>query len=241
MNGPHSKKHGVPHRGGRSPARLNEHMSVDTRLAAKAILDDESVGLITQSAVTPARSGFTDWLLKARVKLTIGACLVMVLVTCLPIWFELSHRNKAKDLQASLSTQADVLFNSIGAAKLKLWFNGQNIEKLRAHYLAQRPTLLANLKADGVVLQEDDLSVRLDYENKTLLLGAKVDQGDQGVFMTWASPKNSVSVRPIPNASLGAVVDEKKDMLIIFGTMIGLFLVFVWMAPAFTRRRDASD
>jgi len=162
----------------------------------------------------------------------------MALVTLLPIWFEVSHRDRTQSLQVVLTTQVKQLVKSAGKKNLARWFRTKDIDALRKHYVKFRPQVVQGLKDAGFKIGIDKLSVRVDYDHQTLLLGARLDHGEHGVFMTWASPTTATALRPLPQASVGAVLGENRDLLTIMGLIVILCLVFVWLAPAIYRRQN---
>ena len=219
-------------------SRVSEHLSVDTRLAARAILDDERIGQVSRAPTTDqaTRSQFLDWLERTKIKLTVGIVLVTFCVAVAPIWFEVTHRNRAVGLKEVVKAQAKTFVSQIGDEKMTRWFNNGTVDAFRREFKEFRPGLLEAITAKGLTVNLDDLGIRLDYEQKTILLGVKL-KSDDGVSMTWASPGGDEPVRPLPSPSVGAVFNEHKDMLMLVGSVIVLCLAFIWFAPMLYRRR----
>ena len=238
MTGSHSDGGRAP-RHSQSGTRVQEHLSVDTRLAARAILDDQELGTVSVSETNDSPPAFVEWLDRVRIKLTLGVILAMSCLMVLPIWFEASHRHHEHNLQSSLSTQAKVLVDAVGKETMDAWFRTKDVESFRKHFVEVRPKLLDSLKQNGFLIDSRNLSVRLDYENQTMILGAKSNKAD-GNSMTWASPSDQVVLRPLPDPSLGAVFREHRDMLTLIGSIITLCLAFIWVAPAIYRKRARS-
>ena len=123
-----------------------------------------------------------------------------------------------------------------GAQTVAQWFSSNNLDAMRAHYLENRQKVLEALKSKGFPVDENNLKVRLDYQNKVMILGVIIVDSS-GRNMTWASPTEQVALPTLPKASVSVVFSENRDMIALLGTALGLCLAFVWLAPVVYRRR----
>ena len=224
----------------KSTHRTSGHLSVDTRLAARAILDDHAIGRTATEPTTKEPSGFIEWLQRVRLKLSFAVCLIAGILTTVPIWYEVNSRAYANSLQSALVAQAKTLANRAGKQKISQWFSSNNLDAMRAHYVENRQGVLDGLESQGFTVDENNLKVRLDYQNKVMILGVIIVDGS-GRNMTWASPTEQAALRTLPKASLSVVFSENRDMIALLGTALGLCLAFVWLAPVVYRRRRTGE
>ena len=229
--GPSDKRSGHGH-------RIKEHLSLDTRLAARAILEENDLGEPSRqpATISTADSQMVDWLDKHRAKLTVGILAVAISMSFFPIWMEVSHRSRAVQLQSLLTEQGMELNRSIGEEKLGSWFASNNLSAFRERFKLHLPNVVAALTKAGFSIEENDLAVRLDNEKQLIIVGAKTDVAE-GISMTWGTAESAGNTRPLPSPTFGAVFDTYKDSLSLIASVIGLCLGFVWLAPLIARRR----
>jgi hypothetical protein len=220
-----------------STHRVRQHLSVDTRLAARAILDEHSIGRTSTQTEAKVPPGFIEWLQRVQLKLSVIVFLFAGILTLVPIWSEVNSRTYATNLQTALVVEARALSKGAGQKQIAQWMESNNVEAMRKYYLDRRPVLLASLAKKGFTISERNLSVRLDYEHKLMLLGVTVVERS-GRHMTWASPTDEVVMRALPKASLQIVFSENRDMIALMGVILGLCLAFVWVAPIAYRTRS---
>ena len=235
QQGPSNQRSGHGH-------RVKEHLSLDTRLAARAILEEEELGETVRQpmASNEADSQMVEWLDKHRAKLTIGILAVAISMSFFPIWVEVSHRGRAVQLQSLLSKQGMELNRSIGEDRLNSWFTNNDISAFRERFNHYVPKVLESLTQAGFSVDKNDLAVRLDNERRLIIVGARIDDGD-GVSMTWGIPQDATDSRPLPSPTFRAVFDTYKDSLSLIGSVITLCLGFVWLAPRVARRRKRQS
>ena len=149
---------------------------------------------------------------------------------------EVTHRNRAVGLKEVVEAQAKTFVSKIGDDNMTRWFSEGNVDAFRREFKEFRPGLHEAIANKGLTVGLDDLGIRLDYDQKNILLGVKLES-DDGVSMTWASPGGDDSLRPLPDPSAGAVFSDHKDMLMLIGSVIILCLAFIWFAPVIYRRR----
>ena len=128
-----------------------------------------------------------------------------------------------------------------GQQRLSQWIQSRDIDRLREFYRRIQPQILKRLNAQGFRLTEDTLSVRVDYNRNELFLGALLDHGDEGRFMTWAGTRASPSARPFAPASYGMVLRENRELLVTIGSVVGILIMAIWLLPLLaSRRKDAN-
>ncbi len=217
-------------------------LSLDTRLAAQEILNDDSIG-IGRSEPRPTRQRpILEWLEPRRTQFTVIILALASLLTIIPVWLEVGQREHSIDLQATLSEEATKLQEIAGAEALKRWIESRDVDRLRDFFSENRSQILARLASTGFELKADDLSVRVDYDNGVLYLGALVNHGDEGRFMTWAGTDSKPPVHPLPTASFGSVFSDKSDMLTVLGVIVAVLTLSIWFLPMLGRyESDQSE
>tara|TARA_B100001250_G_scaffold393899_1_gene397161 strand:+ start:227 stop:949 length:723 start_codon:yes stop_codon:yes gene_type:complete len=227
--------------GSRPPRdRSSQDLSLDTRLAAQEILKDESIGISQPVPEMRDNPPILEWLEARRLRLTVIILAVMALVIFTPVWLEVGHREGTVKLNDALSNQAIWMGKEAGQKDLSHWIEARDIERLRSFYRETRPKILKSLAADGFVLDEDTLSIRVDYERNELFLGALLDHGDEGRFITWAGTNATPPSRPLPKASYASVLHENNDLLTAISLVVSVLIIGIWLLPLLAARRRGS-
>ena len=216
----------------------SEDLSLDTRLAAQEILNDDSIGMSQPIRVSRNSPSILEWLQERRLRLTVIIIAVTMLVVFIPVWLEVGHRTETVELTDALSQQVLWMGKQAGEAELQRWIETRDVEKLRSFYRETRPRILERLNEAGFPLTESTLSIRVDYEKSELFLGALLDHGDEGRFMTWVGTRARAPTRPLPKANYRSVLVENNDFLAAIISVVGILIGAVWVLPAlaFVRR-----
>ena len=228
--------------GSRPPRdRSSQDLSLDTRLAAQEILKEESIGISQPVRQIRENPPILEWLEERRLKLTGIIVSVMALVIFTPVWLEVGHREGTVKLNDALAKQAIWIGKEAGEKELSRWIQSRDIERLRSFYREARPKILKSLADDGFMLDEETLSVRVDYERNELFLGALLDHGDEGRFITWAGTKATPPSRPLPEANYASVLRENNDLLTAISLVVSILIMGIWLLPLLaSRRRDSA-
>ena len=225
----------------RSSVNTDDELSLDTRLAAQAILNDQEIGRFEPK---PTRSNepapVIIWLQTRRVMLTLVSAVVCLSVGLAPLVIESNKRQTSRDLQDAVAEQALRIGKKLGHDKMAILIDQRNIRGIKEFYAEIRPSIAQQLNAQGFPVKEKQLKIRLDEQNKTLVLGAEIGNSDQGLRVVWAPAKGTETGRAAPPAGLSNVIEE--DSAVLFGVAtIELILLFVlWVVPGVYLRRQVG-
>ena len=227
----------------RASVDTDNDLSLDTRLAAQAILNDETIGRV-ETNVQPVTEppAVVDWLQTRRIALTVASVVISVLITIVPLVVESSQRQTALDLKTAIAAQARRIGTELGHEKMATLVEQRNMKALKDFYVKIRPSIASQLTEQGFSIKEKQLRIRLDDIDKTLILGVQIGNSDSGLQLIWESAKGSESGRTTPPAGLSNVI--KEDQAVLYSVLIAevAFLLLVWMVPSiYLRRRQISS
>lgn len=219
-----------------------DELSLDTRLAAQEILRDDSIGVVREVERPPVQSGIIEWLEERRMKLTLMISAVTALVIFIPVWLQVGQRHEVVQLNDALAAQAAWIVEKAGPDQLKRWIEARNVEQLRSFYRDLQPDLVDRLVSAGFPVNDDSLSVRVDYDRGELFLGALIDHGDDGKFITWAGTEAGPPERPLPPATYLTVMADNRDLLLAIALVVVVLVMGIWLLPSLAagRRRNPS-
>ena len=188
------------------------------------------------------RSGIIEWLEERWLKLTLIISAVTALVIFIPVWLQVSQRQDVMQLNDALANQAAWIVEKAGPGQLKRWIDARKVEQLRSFYRDLQPDLIDRLVDAGFPVTDDSLSVRVDYERGELFLGALIDHGDEGKFITWAGTDAGPPERPLPQATYMTVMADNRDLLIAISLVVGVLVLTIWLLPSLAagRRREQA-
>ena len=218
---------------------VSEEMSVDTRVAAQAIINDDAIGVHSDAAPTTHPSRFVEWVLKYRLWLTIGVVLLVTSIMLASVLFEVNERTHQSDLQTTLhELTAD--FVQAGGPEMVEWIDSNDVRAIETQFKEQKPDMLKILEGQGFSVKPEDLRLRRDGQSG-LVIGASLQIGQDEKTLIWGTKEREENSSQQSSGDTSQVIVEQWDSLIFIGLMATLFIAFIWLAPVVLMRRDSNS
>lgn len=211
----------------------------DIRLMARQIA---SAPAATRSAPAPARSGGgLEALRKWRPYVAAALLLGALIVGGLPVLALSGDRDDHARLAAAVQQAAQVAGAAAAPGEVAGWIRERELPALKAFYSAQRPRIIETLRGAGFEgVGTGDVTIRVDYDDATLIIGVQLDRGIDGSAMATADLSGQLVGRPPPPAGLAPAFAEQGGMLGLLLAGAGLSCAALWIVPAVARRRQGA-
>lgn len=212
-----------------------EEMSVDTRVAAQAIINDNEIGMASRHQESEGQnSRFVDWVLQYRMRLTIGAFILLIVIVLLSVFSVVNERSQQATLQATLQALTEDFLES-GGSEMASWIESNDVRSIDTRFKEHRGEIVESLVASGFTIKSEDLKLRRDGRSG-LVLGAIVELNDQEKTLVWGTPlADRQALSPDDNAT--QVFMDQWDSLVFIALMVAIFIAFIWLAPGFFMRQ----
>ncbi|MEE2786633.1 MAG: hypothetical protein VX589_04785 [Myxococcota bacterium] len=219
----------------------DDELSLDTRLAAQAILNDESIGRTTQSMTPRGPSPVIEWLSQRQIMLTIISIICCASAAVIPIFIKTSQRASTEGIRQILEGQASKLGQTIGVERMAKLIEGKDVRTLQEFYTQQRASVVQAFSAKGHPIDAQDLRIRVDDENQTLVLGVQFTNAELGHRLYWANFTGGYDGRGAPSAEIASVFKDDKGSLVVCLVVELIILSVVWGLPFLSRRRNQAE
>lgn len=210
----------------------------DVRLMARQIARGGSVESVGPPAA--ASEGRFVGLIKWRPYAAAALVLLAVLIGMLPVLSTSSARSEHAGLANAVQQAARAAGAAAGADDVSGWINERDLQALRSFYTEQRPRIVETLRGAGFEgIGEGDVTIRVDYGAATLVIGARVDDGDGGMLVVAADLSGTLVGRKPPPGGLGPAFDEQGGLLL--SLLAGAIAIcgLMWAIPTIVSRRKA--
>lgn len=228
----------MPKSGPRGIDELQAEMARDDiRLMARQIAQG---GAVRSEPVAPAATdedrfaGVIKWRPYVAAVLLVGAFVVGLV----PILSTHSARSAHGKLVSAIQQAARTVGGAAGAGEVASWIGDRDLEALRTFYAEQRPRVISTLQGAGFEeIGPNDVTIRVDYDGATLIIGAKVSDGEDGMLVVAADLSGELVGRKPPPGGLGPAFDERGGLLLTL--LAGAIAISgaLWLVPMATQRR----
>ncbi len=212
----------------------------DIRLMARQIA---SAPAEPRSAPSLARSGADGMqaLRKWRPYLAAALLLGALIVGGLPVLSLSGDRDDHARLAAAVQQAAQVAGAGAAPGEVAGWIRERDLPALKAFYSAQRPRIIEALHGAGFEeVGSGNVTIRVDYEDATLIIGVQLDRGVDGSLMAAADLNGELVGRAPPPAGLAPAFAEQGGTLGLLLAGAGLGCAALWVVPAVARRRQGD-
>ncbi len=177
-------------------------------------------------------------LIKWRPYIAGALLLAAVVVGFVPVLSMQSARSAHGALATAVQQAARAAGAAAGASEVASWIGDRDLEALRTFYAEQRPRIIATLSGAGFdEIGPNDVTIRVDYDAATLIIGAKVSDGEDGMLVVAADLSGELVGRRPPPGGLGPAFDEQGGLLLAL--LAGAIAISgaLWAIPMLGRRR----
>lgn len=204
----------------------------DVRMLAHQIATAEPVERRPAPSTPYTPGAWIRW----RPHLTAALLAVGLLVIALPAVSTYRYRSDAARLPGAMAAAARVVGEASAPGEVASWIRERDLESLRTFYGKQRPVVVEQLTAAGFDVDEEDVTIRVDYGAETLIIGAQVDLGrDERVFVSADLAARPLG-RTMPPPTIASSVGEHSVVVAGVLVLLALLLGAMWGGPALRAR-----
>ena len=107
-------------------------------------------------------------------------------------------------------------------------------------YTQQRPAVVQAFIDQGFAIDSQDIRIRIDDENRTLVLGVRFTNAEIGHRLYWANLTGGYDGRGAPAAELSSVLEADKGSILLWIVVELIILAVVWGLPYVSNRRHGG-
>lgn len=172
-----------------------------------------------------------------RVPIAMALVVFAVLFTGLPVMQEANHRQRQVDLAAAIQTAAAQVGQAPEAQELPGWIRARELGELRAFFTQQRPLVAKSIVAAGFEgVSESDIGIRVDFRGETLIINARIEDGESSVLVA-ADLDGTLIGRAPPPEGVGPVLSERRSMVVATFALLVAIVGLMWALPLVAQRR----
>lgn len=178
-------------------------------------------------------SGLRRWRPYIAGALIVGA----LIVGGLPVLSDHQRRAHHGRLAVAVQEAARAAGAAASPGEVAGWIGERDLEALKAFYAAQRPRIIEALNRAGFEdVGSREVSIRVDYDRATLVIGVTMGQDDRGLVV-GADLEGRLVGRTPPPTGLSAAFAEQGGLLTLLASGAGLIIAGLWLAPMALGRR----
>jgi len=177
-------------------------------------------------------------LVKWRSYIAAGLIIAALAAGLPPILSTSGARSTHAELASAVQQAARAVGGAAAPGAVAGWIGDRDLQALKTFYGAQRPRVLEALHSAGF----DDIgpggvSIRVNFDASTLVIGARVDDGDGGQIVVAADLSGELVGRKPPPGGLGPAFDEKGGLLLSLLAGAIAACSALWAIPMLAGRR----
>ena len=116
----------------------------------------------------------------------------------------------------------------------------KEVRALQDFYTQQRPAVVQAFIDQGFAIDSQDIRIRIDDENRTLVLGVRFTNAEIGHRLYWANLTGGYDGRGAPAAELSSVLEADKGSILLWIVVELIILAVVWGLPYVSNRRHGG-
>lgn len=179
-----------------------------------------------------------------RLWLSLTALVAATVLAALPVYSEWSRRTAGVQLQAVLTHQASAIAGA--HPNLAALVQGSEFAALRRIYADQHARLVEAVRAAGFdEVQDQNVTIRVDFRAAALVLGVGMERTGGETIAAQASTTGQPIGRALPEASIGAAVQEHALDVATLGLLFLVVVLGLYLGPSLVEvleaRRASAD